>query len=67
MTMQLTLIEAPEDWHLDEHTRRVGREGVARARAALRQGRATRTGSVAEVPAADRRDPGHRGSHRPAA
>lgn len=35
---QLTLIDTPRSWKLDEHTREVGREGVARARAALRAG-----------------------------
>ena len=37
-TSQLTLIDAPRSWKIDEHTREVGREGVARARAALRAG-----------------------------
>ena len=33
---QLTLIESPAaDWQLDEHTRAVGRAGLAQARAAL--------------------------------
>lgn len=36
---QLSLIEGPHAWRLDKHTREVGREGVARARAALRAGR----------------------------
>ncbi|HEX6569443.1 MAG TPA: hypothetical protein VF015_09765 [Acidimicrobiales bacterium] len=40
---QLSLIETPRAWRLDEHTRAVGREGVARARAALRAGLHTRT------------------------
>lgn len=35
---QLTLIETPRSWKLDERTREVGREGIARARAALREG-----------------------------
>ncbi|HET6950117.1 MAG TPA: hypothetical protein VFI47_07070 [Acidimicrobiales bacterium] len=35
---QLALIEAPRAWRLDEHTREIGREGVARAREALRAG-----------------------------
>ena len=34
MQAQLTLIETP-DWQIDEHTREVGRQGIARARAAL--------------------------------
>ena len=35
---QLTLIDTPRSWKLDQHTRDVGRDGVARARAALRAG-----------------------------
>jgi hypothetical protein len=35
---QLTLIETPRSWTLDEHTREVGRAGIARARAALAAG-----------------------------
>jgi hypothetical protein len=35
---QLTLIETPRSWKLDDRTREVGREGIARARAALRAG-----------------------------
>ena len=34
-TAQLTLLADERPWRLDEGTRRVGREGVARARAAL--------------------------------
>jgi hypothetical protein len=38
MASQLRLIdEARRDWHLDPHTREVGRQGVATAREALRQ------------------------------
>lgn len=38
MERQLILIEERQpDWRLDEHTREVGRAGVARARAALRE------------------------------
>jgi hypothetical protein len=40
---QLTLIDTPRSWRLDEHTREVGREGIARARAALRNGLHDRT------------------------
>jgi hypothetical protein len=39
MTKQLTLIDAPADWRLDERTRRLGRAGIARARAALQVAR----------------------------
>jgi hypothetical protein len=36
MERQLVLIEQEPDWRLDDHTREVGRAGVAQARAALR-------------------------------
>lgn len=39
--------EPAPDWHLDEHTRAVGRHGVAMARALLAGGRPT---AVAPVP-----------------
>ncbi|WP_419917940.1 hypothetical protein [Candidatus Poriferisocius sp.] len=35
MTVQLALLEAPPDWRIDEHTKEVGRRGLARARAVL--------------------------------
>ena len=35
---QLVLVDTPRTWRLDDHTREVGREGLARARAALRDG-----------------------------
>jgi len=34
-TAQLTLISTERPWKLDDGTRRVGREGLAKARAAL--------------------------------
>lgn len=38
MNLQLLLIdESTPDWRLDEHTREVGRRGVANAREALRR------------------------------
>jgi len=40
---QLTLIDTPRTWRLDDRTRAVGRAGIARARAALRDGRHART------------------------
>jgi hypothetical protein len=40
MSNQLTLIEFPAGWQLDEHTREVGRRGLAAARAALSAARA---------------------------
>lgn len=35
MARQLTLIETPGTWRLDERTREVGRRGIASARAEL--------------------------------
>jgi len=40
---QLILLDAQPDWRLDERTRRVGREGLARARAALQASRRSRS------------------------
>jgi hypothetical protein len=42
VAVQLRLL--PDDWSLDEHTRRVGRRGVARARETLR--RSARSGNA---------------------
>jgi hypothetical protein len=39
MERQLALLEAPDDWKLDEATREIARRGVAEARAALREAR----------------------------
>jgi hypothetical protein len=48
MERQLILIEERQpDWRLDEHTREVGRAGVAQARAALRQALARPSGEPA--------------------
>ncbi len=47
---QLTLIDTPRTWKLDERTREVGREGIARARAALRDGRRTGPGASGAAP-----------------
>ena len=35
---QLTLIDTPKSWRLDDRTRELGFEGIARARAALKDG-----------------------------
>lgn len=35
MARQLTLIETPKTWRLDERTREIGRRGIASARAEL--------------------------------
>ncbi len=52
MTSQLRLLDpSTVDWRLDEHTRAVGRAGVARARAALQAVRAARLAREAEAEA----------------
>jgi hypothetical protein len=65
---QLSLIDTPRPWRLDDRTRAVGREGIARARAALRDGRHARTQDPPS-PRTDTHDrPGNadgRGSRRP--
>ena len=35
MARQLALLDTPPEWQIDDQTREVGREGLARARAAL--------------------------------
>lgn len=36
MERQLSLLDRPHDWQLDDTTRALGRQGVAEARASLR-------------------------------
>jgi hypothetical protein len=67
MTMQLTLIETPKDWQLDDHTRQVGRAGLVKARAALRDGRSTRPDTIPKVPPGGDRGDHDVGRRRPAA
>jgi hypothetical protein len=47
MERQLVLIEEGPDWRLDEVTRAVGREGIAVARARLREARRAAAGARA--------------------
>lgn len=48
--VQLALLEGPEPvWRLDDHTREVGRQGVAAARAVLRRSIASDPGTDAET------------------
>jgi hypothetical protein len=49
MERQLALLEVPTVWRLDDETRVVGRDGVAQARAALRE---ARQAALAEHPTA---------------
>jgi hypothetical protein len=39
MERQLTLMETPKPWRLNDRTREIGRRGIAEARAALAQHR----------------------------
>jgi hypothetical protein len=51
MARQLVLMDpATVDWRLDEHTRRLGRQGIADARRALRE--ATRRAALERCPTA---------------
>ena len=50
MTKQLTLIDTQPDWRLDEKTRKVGRRGIAEARAALAAGRRARSAAHPPMP-----------------
>lgn len=43
MARQLTLLENPPSWRLDDHTRAVGRRGLAEARASLQAALAAHT------------------------
>ena len=54
---QLTLLEAPRTWQIDEATREAGRRGVAEARAMLQAALAARRS--AEAAEASREHPSH--------
>ncbi len=64
---QLSLIDTPRTWRLDERTRATGRAGLARARAALAAGIESRVEAPeAEAePASRRRGPRRRPGRRP--
>lgn len=46
MARQLTLLEAPPVWRIDESTREVGRRGLAEARATLQAALAAERGEA---------------------
>ena len=54
MARQLTLIDTPPSWRLDEATKAAGRKGIAEARATLRAALATQSAPTAAAPAARR-------------
>ncbi len=62
-TRQLALItddaSTPRSWRLDDHTRQVGREGIAAARAALRAALAHQRGGHGADHHADETDAPH--------
>jgi hypothetical protein len=60
MAGQLTLLDTPQAWRMDEATREAGRRGVAEARAALEAAVAVRRAS--EAAKAAREHPSHRRS-----
>jgi hypothetical protein len=57
MARQLTLLDSPPAWRIDEATREVGRRGVAEARASLQA--AIAAGRTAEATEARREHPSH--------
>jgi hypothetical protein len=63
---QLSLIDTPRTWRLDERTRATGRAGIARARAALAAGiEGRRDGRDADEATARRPPPRRRPGRRP--
>lgn len=57
MARQLTLLDTPPAWRIDEATREVGRRGIAEARASLRAAMAA--GRSPEAEAGPREHPSH--------
>jgi hypothetical protein len=57
MARQLTLLDSPPAWRIDEATREVGRRGVAEARASLQA--AIAAGRTAEATEDRREHPSH--------
>ena len=49
MARQLTLIETPRSWRLDEATKAAGRKGIAEARASLRAALAAQASSSTDA------------------
>ena len=56
MARQLTLLDTPPSWRLDEATKAAGRKGIAEARASLERAKAAAARRAAELD----REPGHR-------
>jgi hypothetical protein len=57
MARQLTLLDTPPSWRIDEATREVGRRGIAEARASLRA--ALASAHDAEASESRREHPSH--------
>lgn len=62
MARQLTLLDTPPTWRIDEATREAGRRGIAEARATLRAALAAQ-----HAPQADGQSPEHPSRGRSAA
>jgi hypothetical protein len=64
---QLSLIDTPKTWRLDERTRATGRAGLAQARAALAAGIESAVGAreAPDEPASRRSRPRRRPGRRP--
>ena len=55
MARQLTLLDSPRTWRLDEATRAAGRKGIADARASLAAAKAAAARRATEADAPHRR------------
>jgi hypothetical protein len=53
MARQLTLLDTPPVWRIDETTREVGRRGIAAARASLQAAIASQRAAEAASPGAE--------------
>jgi hypothetical protein len=58
MARQLTLLDTPPEWRIDETTREVGRRGIAEARASLQA-------AIAAAQATQATDPAKKGREHP--
>ena len=54
MARQLTLLESPPSWRIDEATKAAGRKGIAEARATLQAALAAQADAATDTPATRR-------------
>ena len=59
MARQLTLLDTPPAWRIDDSTREVGRRGVAAARASLQAAMAAMTAQPTAEAAGSQEHPSH--------